>query len=358
MKPWGTADGESVKLFTLSNTKGMHAEISNYGGTIVRLFAPDREGKLEDVVLGYESLEEYLRPGYSSYFGCIIGRVGNRVAGGHFTLGGKEYELATNNEPNGLPCHLHGGLRGFDKVVWRAEPRVKDGIETLRLGYLSRDGEEGYPGNLEVTVVYSLTDENALVIEYSAVTDKATPVNLTNHSYFNLKGEGRGEILDHWVQIKARNFTPVNKGLIPIGVIRTVAGTAFDFTTSRAIGERIGSKDEQLDFAGGYDHNWVLDERSGRLASAAIVTEPSSGRRMEVSTTEPGLQFYVGNFLPKPGEAGQKIGKTGRPYQYRGGFCMETQHYPDSPNQPTFPTIILEPGKAWNSTTSYRFGAE
>lgn len=358
MKPWGTVDGQSVQLYTLVNANGMQADISNYGGTVVRLTTPDRNGKMGDVLLGYNTLEEYRKPDHSPYFGCLIGRVGNRIAKGRFVLEGKDYKLATNNDPGGIPCHLHGGLKGFDKVVWKAEQVVQQGAQVLKLTYRSKDGEEGYPGNLDVTVVYSLTNDNALKIEYTATTDKSTPVNLTNHAYFNLKGEGTGDILDHQVVIKAKHYTPVDKGLIPTGVIQPVAATPFDFTTPHTIGERINAKDEQMAFGGGYDHNWVLDEQSGRLASAAVVTEPTTGRVMEVLTTEPGIQFYVGNFLPKPGDAAQKIGKTGKPYQYRNGFCLETQHYPDSPNQPTFPSIILTPGKTYQTTTVYKFSAK
>jgi aldose 1-epimerase len=357
MKAWGLVEGEPVQLYTLTNAKGMRAEISNYGGIIKNLLVPDREGNMEDVVLGFNSLDEYLEPEHSPYFGCIIGRVGNRIARGRFTLTGKIYELATNNLPNGCPCHLHGGMKGFDKVVWKAERNDVGGVQSLRLSYRSKDGEEGYPGNLDVTTVYSLTDDNGLKIQYSAVTDAPTPVNLTNHTYFNLKGEGNGDILDHQVMIGASTFTPVDRGLIPTGILRPVAGTPFDFWTPHAIAKRIDTQDEQLSIAGGYDHNWALDGQGGVLALAARVAEPTTGRVMEVLTTEPGLQFYVGNFLPKQGNAKQLIGKTGKPYHYRGGLCLETQHYPDSPNQPTFPTVILDPGSAYQSTTIYRFSA-
>lgn len=359
MKPWGTTDGQSVQLFSLYNANGMQADITNYGGTVVRLTAPDRKGKMGDVVLGYGTLDEYLKPNhYSPYFGCILGRVGNRIANGRFILEGKEYKLATNNAPGGIPCHLHGGLKGFDQVVWKAEPLVKDGAQALKLTYRSKDGEEGYPGNLDVTVVYTLTNDNALRIDYSATTDKSTLVNLSNHSYFNLAGEGSGDILGHELVIKAAHFTPVNKGMIPTGIIQPVAGTPFDFTTPHAIGERINAKDEQLVFGNGYDHNWVLDEQSGKLALAAIVTEPTTGRVLELLTTEPGVQLYTANFLPKPSAELQKPGKTGKLYQARGSFCLETQHYPDSPNQPTFPSITLVPGKTYQSTTVFRFSAK
>jgi aldose 1-epimerase len=348
-EPYGkTKEGEDVTIYTLGNAAGMRARILDYGGTVVSLEVPDREGKLADVVLGFSKLEDYLAR--SPYFGCIVGRYGNRIAAGRFTLDGREYKLATNNEPGGMPCALHGGLKGFDKVVWKAERVSKPEAEGLKLRYVSKDGEEGYPGNLDVTVTYWVTADNALMIFYSAATDKKTPVNLTHHGYFNLKGEGNGDILGHELRLLAANFTPVNKGLIPTGEIRPVQGTPFDFTAPHAIGERIGADDEQLRFGGGYDHNWVLDAQEGGLALAATVYEPGSGRVMEVSTTEPGIQFYCGNFLD-----GTLTGKSGKPYPHRSGFCLETQHYPDSPNQPGFPSTILEPGKTYRSQTVYRF---
>jgi aldose 1-epimerase len=361
MSTWGTtSDGRTVHLYTLTNAKGMRADISDYGGTVVRLVVPDRTGAFADVALGYNTISEYQRPDYSPYFGCLVGRVGNRIANGTFVLEGKEYTLARNNSPGGMPCSLHGGLTGFDKVIWKAEPVSKPGVQGLKLRYLSKDGEEGYPGNLDVTVTYWLTNDNALQIDYLATTDKATPVNLTNHLYFNLRGEGNGDILGHQLTLAARHFTPVNKGLIPTGEIRSVLGTPFDFTTPHAIGERINVNDEQLKFGAGYDHNWVLDERSGAMALAATVREPDSGRVMEVWTTEPAVQCYVGNFLPRPedGPDQQKIGKSGKPYHYRSGFCLETQHYPDSPNQPTFPSVILQPGKTYATSTIYKFLAK
>ncbi|MBC9888835.1 MAG: galactose-1-epimerase [Opitutae bacterium] len=288
----------------------------------------------------------------SPYFGSIVGRVGNRIAEGKFELDGKTYDLVTNNSPADIPCHLHGGTVGFDKVVWQAEPFLENNTPGLKLQYLSKDGEEGYPGNLDVTVWYRLTNDNALQIDYLATTDKATPVNLTNHSYFNLRGEGAGDILGHVVTLKAANYTPVNPGLIPTGVIAPVTGTPFDFTTPHPIGERIDADDEQIKFGAGYDHNWVLDNQDGDLALASIVFEPVKGRLMEVWTTEPGVQFYCGNFLD-----GSLIGKSGRPYHRRNGFCLETQHYPDSVNQPNFPTTILRPGDKYQSTTLFRFRA-
>lgn len=345
-----TPDGTEVTLYTLKNRNGLSVDITNYGGIVTRLLVPDRHGQLGDVVLGYNSVEDYIAG--SPYFGALIGRFGNRIAHGKFTLDGIEYELpAKNNAPGGIPCHLHGGNVGFDKVVWEATPVIVDDQPALKLHYLSRDGEEGYPGNLDVTVTYTLTNDNALRIDYRATTDKPTPVNLTNHSYFNLKGEGEGTILDHVLQIAGAHFTPVNAGLIPTGEIAPVKGTPFDFTAPHAIGERIDADDEQIKFGGGYDHNWVLDNQDGSLALAAKVVEPVSGRTMEVWTREPGMQFYAGNFLD-----GSNVGKTGRPYIRRGGFCLETQHYPDSPNHPNFPSTILRPGEVYETTTVYKFG--
>ncbi len=343
-------DGRAATLYTLTNAQGMRADITDYGAIVVRLTAPDRQGRLEDVVLGFNRVEDYVKA--SPFFGAVVGRYGNRIAGGRFTLDGKTYALATNNSPGGLPCHLHGGQVGFDKVLWRGEPQLRDNVAGLQLTYLSRDGEEGYPGNLEVTVCYRLTNDNALHVEYSAVTDRPTPVNLTQHSYFNLKGEGHGDINGHVLKLQARRMTPVNVGLIPTGEIRDVSGTPFDFTTPHAIGARLGAADEQLRFGGGYDHNWVLDRDAEPLSLAAEVFEPDSGRVLQVWTEEPGIQFYGGNFLD-----GSYAGKGGRPYVYRGGFCLETQHYPDSPNQPAFPSTILRPGGTYRTTTVFRFAA-
>ena len=345
------ADGREAKLYTLTNAKGLQADITDYGGIVVRVLVPNRDGSKTDVVLGYNTLSEYVKE--TPYFGCLVGRFGNRIAHGRFVLDGATYTLATNNAPGDIPCALHGGLRGFDKVLWEATPRSKDGVQGLELHYASKDGEEGYPGNLDVTVWYWLTDANELKIEYKATTDKATPVNLTNHSYFNLKGEGNGDILDHVLTFKAGKTTPVNAGLIPTGELRPVAGTPFDFTSPHAIGERVNQADEQLKFGGGYDHNWVLDNQGGALALAATVLEPASGRTLEVWTTEPGLQFYCGNFLD-----GKLTGKSGKPYNFRNGLCLETQHYPDSPNQPAFPSTILRPGQTYQTATIYRFGSK
>jgi aldose 1-epimerase len=356
-RPFGkTRAGAQVQVWRLSNAKGMVAEISNYGATVVRLLAPDRNGKLEDVVLGFPSAEGYGSDAFlkcNPYFGAIVGRYGNRIGNAAFTLDGKTYKLAGNNTPGDIPCNLHGGNRGFDKVVWEAAPVSRKGASGLKLHYLSKDGEEGFPGNLDVTVTYWLTSTNDLRIEYRATTDKATPVNLTHHGYFNLKGEGKGDILEHRVTLKASHFTPVDKGLITTGELRPVAGTPFDFTTPHAVGERIGAKDEQLAFGQGYDHNWVIDRKGKGLALAARVQEPTSGRVLEVLTTEPGIQFYSGNFLD-----GTLTGKSGVAYPHRGGLCLETQHYPDSPNKPAFPSTILKPGKTYESTTVFRFRAE
>ncbi|MGH7947551.1 MAG: aldose epimerase family protein, partial [Opitutaceae bacterium] len=289
MIPFGKLpDGQEARLYTLANAQGLRVEISNYGGTIVRLFAPDRHGRFADVVLGFDRVEEYVA--HSPYFGCLIGRCGNRIAGGKFSLNGETYELAKNNAPNGIPCHLHGGRRGFDKVIWDAWPIAADGSSALRLRYHSPDMEEGYPGNLEVTVTYTLTAENALRIVYAATTDRATPVNPTNHAYFNLAGEGSGDVLGHVLTINAHGYTPVNAGLIPLGHVASVSNTPFDFMASNKIGQQIEMPNEQLRFAGGYDHNYVLVRGDDALVLAASVLEPLSGRTLEVHTTEPGIQ--------------------------------------------------------------------
>jgi aldose 1-epimerase len=346
-RPFGkTKDGVPVNLYTLTNAKGIKAAITNYGGIIVSLEMPDRTGKLADVVLGFDSLDGYL--GEHPYFGALIGRYGNRIAKARFTLNGVEYKLKANNGENAL----HGGLKGFDKVVWGAKEFSQRGLRGVELSYLSKDGEEGYPGNLSVTVRYTLTDDNELQIDYSASTDKETPVNLTNHSYFNLAGQGEGDILGHEVLINADRITAVDAGLIPTGQLQFVKGTPFDFTTRTAIGARINSDDEQIKRGGGYDHNFVLNARTGFMKLAGEAYDPKTGRVMEVRTTEPGLQFYTGNFLD-----GSIRGKGGKVYNKRYGFCMETQHFPDSPNQHAFPTTILKPGERYTSQTSYRFSA-
>jgi aldose 1-epimerase len=348
--PFGKlGDGREAALYSLTNANGARADITNYGAIIVRLFMPDRAGRMDDVVLGYNTVEEYVKA--TPYFGAVVGRYGNRIAHGKFTLDGKTYTLATNNSPGDIPCHLHGGRVGFDKVLWSAEPLLRDNTPSLKLRYRSKDGEEGYPGNLDVTVLYQLENDNSLRIEYQAATDRDTPVNLTQHSYFNLRGEGNGNILGHMLTFKASHTTPVDAGLIPTGKFAPVKGTPFDFTVPHAIGERVNTMgDEQLKYGGGYDHNWVLDNQTGKMAHAATVFEPTSGRVLEVWTEEPGLQFYCGNFLD-----GSNVGKSGRAYAYRNGLCLETQHYPDSPNQPNFPSTILRPEQTYRTTTLYRF---
>jgi aldose 1-epimerase len=345
-EPFGkTPDGAAVTIYTLTNSSGVEARIMTYGGIVVSLKVPDRDGKMNDVVLGYDNLEGYVKNN-SPYFGALIGRYGNRIAKGRFSLNGVAYKLAANNGDN----HLHGGIRGFDKVVWQASP-VKRAVGTaLKLTYLSRDGEEGYPGNLSVTVIYTLTNKNELKIEYSATTDKATVLNLTNHSYFNLAGAG--DILSHEVMINADRFTPIDKSLIPTGELLSVKGTPMDFTTPTAIGSGIEQKYEQLIFGGGYDHNWALNKNNGSLTLAARVYERNTGRVMEVYTTQPGMQFYTGNFMD-----GTITGKGGKVYEKRYGFCMETQHFPDSPNKPDFPSTVLRPGQRYRQTTLYKFSA-
>lgn len=347
MKSFGKLpDGREARLHSLVNARGARADITDYGAIIVRLLVPDRAGRLADVVLGYERVEDYVRA--NPYFGAVVGRVGNRLGGGRFTLDGRTYELATNNAPGGLPCHLHGGNVGFDKVLWTVESATPASI-TFR--YLSRDGEEGYPGNLDVRVTYTLGEDNALRVDYHATTDRPTPVNLTQHSYFNLKGEGEGDILDHVLTLRASRTTPVNAGLIPTGELAPVAGTPLDFTTPRRIGDRVDDAHEQLRFGRGYDHNWVIDGADGSLVLAAEVFEPASGRVMEVWTQEPGVQFYCGNFLD-----GSAVGKSGRAYVHRGGLCLETQHFPDSPNHAAFPNTILRPGETYRTSTVFKFG--
>lgn len=347
-KPWGkTSDGVVVELYMLTNAKGMQVSISNYGALITSLIVPDRDGKMEDVVLGYETVEEYIKD--TPYFGAIVGRYGNRIAKGRFTLDGTEYnKLAINNGDN----HLHGGLKGFDKVVWKAKSFETKSGPALELTYRSVDGEEGYPGNLDVKITYMLGNDNTLAVNYEATTDKATPINLTQHSYFNLAGQGNGDILSHEVMINADGFTPVDETLIPTGEIKSVESTPFDFRKPTVIGKRVNDEtDQQIKFGGGYDHNFVLNKEKTKDATlAARVTEPTTGRMMEVYTTEPGVQFYVGNFLD-----GTLTGKGGKVYNKRYGFCLETQHYPDSPNQPNFPSTILQPGEKYDTTTVFKF---
>ncbi len=343
-EPFGKAKtGELVERFTLRNKNGMEASILTYGGIIQALRLPDGPGKTLDVALGFDTLDGYL--GEHPYFGALIGRYGNRIGNAKFTLNGTEYKLAANNNGHAL----HGGLKGFDKVVWA--PREVPGDEpALDLTYTSKDGEEGYPGDLSVTVRYTLTNANELRIDYSATTDKDTVVNLTNHTYFNLAGAGEGDILGHSIQILADRFTPVDAGLIPTGELRAVAGTPFDFGDMKPIGSRILQPEPQLENGKGYDHNYVLNSGGGPLALAARVSGPNGLRTMEVLTTEPGIQFYTGNFLD-----GTIKGKGGRTYGHRYGFCLETQHFPDSPNKPDFPSVVLKPGQKYQSTTVYRF---
>jgi aldose 1-epimerase len=341
-----TKDGTPVQLYTLTNAQGMKATISNYGGTITTLRVPDRNGKVADVVLGFDSIDGYLTR--HPYFGCIVGRYANRIAKGTFTLEGKKYTLAKNNGEN----HLHGGLKGFDAQVWQAEEIKTDRGPALKLTYTSPDGEEGYPGTMKAAVTYTLTAENELRIDYHAATDKPTVLNLTNHSYFNLAGQGSGDILQHEVLLNADRFTPVDSTLIPTGELRPVAGTPMDFRASTPIGKRIDADDEQIRYGKGYDHNWVLNKKPDELALAARVYEPTSGRVLEVLTTEPGVQLYCGNFLD-----GTVVGKGGKAYKHRYGFCLETQHFPDSPNQPNFPSTVLRPGQEFKSTTVFKFSA-
>jgi aldose 1-epimerase len=340
------AHGAPLELYTLKNRRGMEVRITNFGGTVTSIKVPDRSGKFADVVLGFNNLDDYLKPHPS--FGTAVGRFANRIAKGRFTLNGVEYKLAVNNGEN----HLHGGIKGFDDVLWTAEQANTKAGPAVRLTYLSKDGEEGYPGNLNVTMTYTLTNNNELRIDYSATTDKDTVINLTHHSYFNLAGEGNGDILNHRLKLNADRFTPTDAGSIPTGELRSVRVTPFDFLTPHAIGERINQDDEQLKFGNGYDHNFVINGRLGTLRQAAVVTEPTTGRVMEVWTTEPGVQLYTGNFLD-----GSLVGKSGKAYQRRSGFCLETQHYPDSPNKPNFPTTVLKKGGTFKSTTIYRFSA-
>ena len=350
-QPFGqTEEGTPVQLYTLTNANGVEARVTNYGGIIVSLRVPDTQGQVEDIVLGYDSLASYLDE--TPYFGAIIGRYGNRIDEAQFELDDTTYTLEANNGPN----HLHGGAKGFDKVVWNAEPFEDERGTGLIFTYTSPDGEEGYPGTLNAKVTYLLTDDNELIFDYEATTDKATPVNLTQHTYFNLAGDGSGDILDHEMMINADTFTPVDSTLIPTGELRPVEGTPFDFRQPTPIGARIDEDNEQIRFGPGYDHNFVLKRENAdadSLVLAARVTEPTSGRVMEVFTTEPGLQFYSGNFLD-----GTLTGKGGVAYAHRTGFCLETQHFPDSPNQPDFPSTILRPGETYRSRTVYKFSTQ
>ena len=342
------SDGREARVFTLANKSGFTVEITDLGGIIVSIRAPDRAGRMADVILGVSSAGEF--EAKAAGFNAITGRYANRIAAGRFTLDGKEYTLATNSTSGGVPVHIHGGKRGFNRVLWRAETTTRDGLPALRLRHRSPDGDEGYPGNLDVEVTYSVTADNALRIDYAANTDAPTHVNLTNHAYFNLKGEGEGDILDHVLTVRAARYTPVLPSLIPTGELAPVAGTPFDFTLPRRIGERINADHPQIVLGRGYDHNFVLDSQDGSLALAATVHEPASGRVLEVLTTEPGVQLFTSNHF-----AGKLAGKSGRAYPRFGGFCLETQHYPDSPNQPSFPSTVVRPGKPYASTTVFRF---
>jgi len=337
-EPFGQADGQAVELYTLTNKNGLRARIMTYGGILVSFETPDRQGRLNDITLGFDTLDEYLKG--HPYFGATIGRYGNRIGKGKFTLDGVEYTLAVNNGPN----HLHGGVKGFDKVVWEAEGFESGEGVGLKLRYVSKDGEEGYPGNLACIVTYLLTNEDELKISYEATTDKATVLNLTNHTYWNLAGQGEGDILGHELMLAADRYTPVDEGLIPTGELRSVKGTPMDFTKAMKIGSRIQKVD-----IGGYDHNFVLNSGGGSMALAARVYEPGSGRVMEIHTDQPGVQFYTGNFLD-----GSNKGK-GKVYNKHYAFCLETQHFPDSPNKPQFPSVVLRPGQKYETVTVHRF---
>lgn len=337
-----TPGGSTIDRYTLVNANGLSAAIITYGGTLTSLRVPDRSGVLSDVVLGFDTLAPYLAE--HPYFGSLIGRYGNRIGGGRFGLNGAAYTLARNDGPN----HLHGGPGGFHRRIWKAQAGTSVDEPSLELSYLSQDGEEGYPGTLAVTVVYALTNQDELRIDYTATTDQDTVINLTNHAYFNLAGAG--DILDHQLELAASHFLPIDATLIPLGELRSVQNTPLDFTTTTAIGARITADDEQIRHAQGYDHTWVLDKAAGTLGFAARLVDPGSGRAMEVYTTEPGIQFYAGNLLD-----GSLIGKADQRYGKHGGLCLETQHYPDSPNQPQFPSTLLRPGETYRQTTIYRF---
>jgi aldose 1-epimerase len=340
-----TSDGTEMQLYSLTNKHGLKATVTNFGATLVSLVTPDRQGKMADIVLGYDNVSGYEKG--KAYFGGSIGRYGNRIAGGRFSLNGKTYQLALNDGAN----HLHGGIKGFNHMMWSAR-RLSS--QSVQFRYTSKDGEEGYPGMLTVSVKYTLNDNDEVLIEYTAKEGqgKDTIVNLTNHSYFNLTGNPLNTIVNHEITLYASRFTPIDTGFIPTGELREVKGTPFDFTTATAIGSRIGQQDEQLKFGRGYDHNWVIDRQGPGLVKAAEVFDPSSGRLMEVLSTEPGIQFYSGNFLD-----GTEKGKGGQAYAFRSGLCLETQHYPDSPNKPSFPTTTLKAGQTYSSTTVYRFSA-
>lgn len=341
------ADGREVKIFTLTNAGGLTAKVTEYGAILVGIEVPDRQGKNADVTLGYDTFAGWLSS--TNFFGSTVGRFGNRIAHGKFTLDGKEYALATNNAPGGIPCHLHGGVRGFDKVLWHGEPVHKAGARGVALTYASKDGEEGYPGTLQAKVTYWLTDANELVWEAEATTDQPTIINLANHTYWNLSGDPTKPITGHVLMLAADSYLPTDKGLIPTGQVAAVAGTPMDFRTPTAVGARVNADFEALKFAGGYDHCWVLREGRG-VRLAAVVKEPTSGRVMEILTDQPGIQFYSGNFLD-----GTVAGKKGVKYQLRSGLCLETEGFPDAPNHPEFPSAVLRPGQTYHHTMTVRF---
>ena len=344
---YGTmTDGKDVKLFSIYNPHGLIAKFSEYGATLVSLEVPDRDGKIADVTLGYDTHEQWL--GNTSYFGSSVGRYANRIAGGKFSLDGKAYQLATNNAPGGIPCQLHGGTKGFDKVLWKGEVRG----DSVVFRYRSLDGEEGYPGNLDITITYTLTDENELIWEATATTDAPTIINLAHHSYWNLSGDPQRSILDHELQIDAEKYLPTNVGMIPSGELANVTGTPMDFTHATVIGQRINNDFEALHFAGGYDHCWVLRSGTG-TRFAARLSDPTSGRTMEVFTNQPGIQFYSGNFLD-----GTTIGKHGLAHGHRTGLCLETQNFPDAPNHPAFPSAVLRPGETYRHRMIHRFSTK
>jgi aldose 1-epimerase len=346
--PFGkTADGKEVFKYTLTNANGLALSVINYGGIVTNLIVPDKQGAKADIVLGYDSLSSY--QAFSPYFGAIVGRYGNRIAKGKFSIDGTEYTLAINNGAN----HLHGGLKGFDKVFWSIDETPAENGAAIKLTYKSHDGEEGYPGNVDLEVTYTLTNNNEWKIDYKAATDKKTVVNITQHTYFNLTGDASKNILGHELTLLADNFLPVDKGLIPTGELKPVKNTPFDFTSPKVIGSRINEKDTQLELGKGYDHCWVLNGKADSLRLVGWLYEPTSGRYMEVMTTEPGIQFYTGNFLD-----GKAIGKGGITYNFRQGLCLETEHFPDSPNQAKFPSVTLEPGKTYSTSTVYKFSVK
>lgn len=347
-KPFGMVDGKAVSLYTLTNSHGMVVTITNYGGIVTSILVPDRKGKMTDVTLGFDSAEDYVNDPNGTYFGTLVGRYANRIAKGHLVVDGKTYQLYINNKPNSL----HGGKKGFDKRIWSAQPFSTSRGAGVKLQYVSADGEENYPGKLTTNVVYTLGNDNALRMTYTAKTTKATVVNLTNHAYFNLNGAGNGTILNHRIRINANRYTPIDATSIPLGPLAPVAGTPFDFRRPHTIGERINANNVQIKNGSGYDHNYVLNHSGPSLIQSAQVYSPLTGIELTEFTTEPGMQLYTGNFLN-----GKNIGKGGKAYQRRSGFCLEAQHYPDSPNHPRYPTTTLRPGHTYRQTTIYKFSA-